>query len=205
MAGNGARGFPVRSAPTGAWSREQNRRSARCASSCSSRRRSSPRGCVARTSRRSSPSLASQGPRSSRKLLVDLAAQALRESRAFAGRGDGDLQVAAADHRTEEEIAVGNIVDAVARNVARHGFAINCRIDFGHIGSGDNDEVAIEIGGTKLALDPFELAFGGELRESRRGRRAQRREACTPVLSKLPIFSSATVPAPTSRRGGRRV
>jgi hypothetical protein len=48
------------------------------------------------------------------QLLVDLAAQALREGGAFAGGGDGDLQVAAADHRAKKEIAIGNVVDAVA-------------------------------------------------------------------------------------------
>ena len=103
------------------------------------------------------------------KLFVDLAAQALRDGGAFAGRGDGDLQVAAADYGAEEEVAVGNVVDAVAGNAARDGFAIDGRIDFGHVGSGDDDEVAVEIGGSELALDPFELAFGGELADFRAG------------------------------------
>ena len=52
-----------------------------------------------------------------RQLLVDFAAQALGDGGAFAGGGDGDLQVAAADHGAEEEIAVGDIVDAVAEDV----------------------------------------------------------------------------------------
>jgi hypothetical protein len=155
---------------------------------------------VARTSRRSSPSCASQGPRSCGKLLVDLAAQPLRNGRAFAGRRDRDLQVAAADHRAEEEVAVGNVVDAVAGDAARDGLAIDRCVDFGHIGGGDDDEVAVEIGGLKLALDPLELAFGGELANFRRAWGATTR-SFTPVLSRLPIFSSATVPAPTSRPG----
>ena len=49
------------------------------------------------------------------QLLVDFAAQPLRDGGAFAGGRDGDLQIAAADDRAEEEIAVGNVVDAVAR------------------------------------------------------------------------------------------
>src|SRR5208282_5724923 len=98
-----------------------------------------------------------------RELLVDLAAQSLSNRRAFAGRGDGDLQISAADHRTEEEVAIGNVVHAVAGDAARDGLAINRRVDFGHIGGGDDDEVAVEIGGLKLALDPLELALSGEL------------------------------------------
>jgi hypothetical protein len=53
-----------------------------------------------------------------RQLLVDFAAQALGDGGAFAGGGDGDLQIAAADHGAEEEIAVGNVVDAVAQDAA---------------------------------------------------------------------------------------
>ncbi len=41
------------------------------------------------------------------KLLVELAAEALGEGWAFAGGGDGDLQIAAGDGGSEIEIAVG--------------------------------------------------------------------------------------------------
>ena len=111
------------------------------------------------------------------KLLVDFAAQPLSNGRAFAGRRDGDLQVAAADHRAEEEVAVGNVVDAVAGDVARKGFAIDRRVDFGHIGSGDDDEVAVEIGGRKFTLDQFQFSLGGELADFRMGHEAQPRAA----------------------------
>jgi hypothetical protein len=60
------------------------------------------------------PRFSSHGPQIFWELFVDLAAQTLRNSGAFACRRDGDLQIAAPDHRAEEEIAVGNIVDAVA-------------------------------------------------------------------------------------------
>jgi len=103
------------------------------------------------------------------KLLVDFAAQALREGGAFASRGDSDLQVAAADYGAEEEVAVGNVVDAIAGDAARDSLAIDCCVDFGHIGGRDDDEVAVEIGGLELAFDPFELAFGGELADFRAG------------------------------------
>ena len=52
------------------------------------------------------------------ELLVDFAAQALGKGGAFAGGGDGDLQIAAADDGAEEEVAVGNVVDAVAEDAA---------------------------------------------------------------------------------------
>ena len=101
------------------------------------------------------------------KLLVDLATQALRQGGAFAGRGDGDLQVAAADHGAEKEIAVGNVVDTIAGNAARNSLAINRSVDFGHIGSCDHDEVAVKIGGLEFALDPLKLALSGELADFR--------------------------------------
>ena len=63
------------------------------------------------------------------QLLVDFAAEALGEGGAFAGGGDGDLQVAAADHRAEEEVAVGNVVDAVAEDAALDGSAIDGGVD----------------------------------------------------------------------------
>ena len=59
------------------------------------------------------------------QLLVDFAAEALGDGGTFSGGGDGDLQGSAADHRTEKEIAVGNVVDAVAKNVSLDRAAIN--------------------------------------------------------------------------------
>ena len=63
------------------------------------------------------------------ELLVDFAAKALGEGGAFSGGGDGDLQIAAADHRSEKEIAVGNVVDAVAQDAALGGSAVNGGVD----------------------------------------------------------------------------
>ena len=80
--------------------------------------RSSLRGWVASTSRRNWPRLASQGPRSCGELLVDFAAKTLGEGGAFSGSGDGDLQIAAGDDGAEEKIAVGDVVDAVAKDIA---------------------------------------------------------------------------------------
>ena len=47
---------------------------------------------------------------------VELLAQALGERGGFASGGDGDLQIAAADDRGEEEVAVGRVVDRIAED-----------------------------------------------------------------------------------------
>ena len=41
--------------------------------------------------------------------------------------------------------------------------AIDGGVDLGIVGGGDDDEVAVEVGGFEGALNPFELAFVGEL------------------------------------------
>jgi hypothetical protein len=97
------------------------------------------------------------------ELLVDFAAQALGNGGAFAGGGDGDLEIAATDDGAEEEIAVGDVIDAVGEDAATHRFAINEGVYFGHIGGGDYQRVGVEVGRLKGALDPFKFAFAGEL------------------------------------------
>src|SRR5208337_3597687 len=69
-----------------------------------------------------------------RQQLVNLAAQVLRESGTFSGSGDGDLQVAPADHRSEEEIAIGNVVDAVAQDASLDGSPVNGCVHLRRIG-----------------------------------------------------------------------
>ena len=56
-----------------------------------------------------------------RQLLVDFAAEALGEGGAFTCGGDGDLEIAAGDDGAKEEVAVGDVVDAVAGDVALEG------------------------------------------------------------------------------------
>jgi hypothetical protein len=95
------------------------------------------------------------------ELVVDFATKALGYGRALASGGDGDLEIAAADYGAEEEIAVGDVVDAVGENAATHGFAINSGVHFRDIGGCDDEGVAVEVGGFKSALEPFEFAFAG--------------------------------------------
>ena len=79
------------------------------------------------------------------QLRVDFAAQPLRHGGALAGSGDGDLQISASHDGPEEEIAIGNVVDAVAENAAFEGGAIDGGIHFRHVGCGDHEIMAVEI------------------------------------------------------------
>ncbi len=94
--------------------------------------------------------------------FVDLTAQMLRECGAFSGSGDCDLQICRADHRSEKEIAVRNIVNAVAKNPTLDCAPINSRVHLGRIGGSNDQVVSVEIGEFKSALDPFDFAFRGK-------------------------------------------
>jgi len=72
------------------------------------------------------------------QLLVYLAAQALSKGGAFSCGRDSNLQVAATDHRTKKEIAVWNVVDAVADNAQLDRPMIDCRINLWRIRSGNH-------------------------------------------------------------------
>jgi hypothetical protein len=98
-----------------------------------------------------------------RELRIDFAAEALGYCGAFARGGNCDLKIAAADHGAEKEIAVGNVVDAVAWDVASDAALIDSGVDFGGVGGGDDEEIAVEIGKFEAAVGPFELAIFGEL------------------------------------------
>src|SRR5580658_1997418 len=94
-----------------------------------------------------------------RQLRINLAAEALGDGGAFAGGGDGYLQIATADDGAKKEIAVGNVVDAVARDVSSYATLVDGCIHIRRIGGGDDQEIAIEVGVFKAALDPFQSAF----------------------------------------------
>src|SRR5208337_1910343 len=97
------------------------------------------------------------------QLHIDLAAEALRKGRAFSSGRDGNLKIASADHGTKEEIAVGNVVHAVAEDIARHSLAVNSGVDRGRISRRDDEEVSVEIGRFEGALNPLELPFLSQL------------------------------------------
>jgi hypothetical protein len=97
-----------------------------------------------------------------RKLLVNFPAQMLSDSRAFTGGGNGDLQVTAAHHRTEEKVAVGNVVYAIAKYVALNRASIDGGINFRRVCRCDHEVVTVKVGEFKVTLDPFKPAFGGQ-------------------------------------------
>ena len=91
------------------------------------------------------------------ELLIDLAAQALRQCWALACGGDGDLQISATHHRAEIEIAVGRIVDCIAENAALYRGCIDGVIHCRSFGSGDDEECAFEIRRIEFAAVPGDL------------------------------------------------
>jgi hypothetical protein len=96
------------------------------------------------------------------KLLVDFAAQVLGEGGAFARSGNGDLQVAATHDRAEKEIAIGDVVHAVAEDVSLNYPAINSRVYLRRIRGSDNNKVVVKVGDFEASLNPFEFPFGRE-------------------------------------------
>ena len=112
-----------------------------------------------------------------RQLLVNLLPQPLRHSRALAGRRNRNLQIAAAHHRPKKEIAVGNIVHAVARNAARQRFAINRRVHLWHVGRRNHNKVAVKVRRLKLPLHPLEFSLSRQSPEPLPAPRAQPRAA----------------------------
>src|SRR5215469_1558928 len=58
-----------------------------------------------------------------RELFVDFFAELLGEGWRVAGGGDGDLEVSATDDGREVEVTEGRVVDGVAENSGRGGFA----------------------------------------------------------------------------------
>ena len=102
-----------------------------------------------------------------RELFVDFAAQALGKCRTLTGGGDGNLQIAAADHRAEEEIAIGDVVDTVAENAALERSLIDGCIDLRRVGGGDDQQIAFEVGKFKCTRKPFKFFFDGQLADFR--------------------------------------
>src|SRR6516164_2976342 len=97
-----------------------------------------------------------------RQLLVDLLAQPLRQRRALTRRRNGDLQLAPAHHRAKEEIAVRNVIHAVAENAPCPRFAIYGRVYLWNIRRCDYDEVPVQIGGLKRSRLKLDLPFRGQ-------------------------------------------
>ncbi len=101
------------------------------------------------------------------ELLFEFKAKALGEGRAFAVGGDGDLEIATLDDGAVVEVAVIDIVDGVAENVAALGFGEDGGVELGDRGGGDDQERAEEIIGMEGLGMPVDFAAAdvfGELR-----------------------------------------
>ena len=66
------------------------------------------------------------------------------------------MKLAAANHRTEEEIAIGNVVHAVAQDAALDRALIHSGVDGGGVGGGNDQVIAVEVGELERPLYPFE-------------------------------------------------
>jgi hypothetical protein len=95
------------------------------------------------------------------KLLVDFSAQTLSHGRALAGCRDRDLQVAAADDGAEVEIAIRDIVDAVAEDALLGCGLIDCMVHGWIVGGCNDEEHAIEVRRLEALLAPFNGAVRG--------------------------------------------
>jgi hypothetical protein len=71
-------------------------------------------------------------------LFFEFLAKALGKSRAFAVGGDGDLEITALDDGAVVEVAVVDVVDGVAEDVAAVGFAIDVGVEIAERGGGDD-------------------------------------------------------------------
>ena len=91
------------------------------------------------------------------ELFLEFLAEALGEGGAFAVGGDGDLEIAALDDGAVEEVAVGDVIDGIAEDVAGFGFLEDSGVDFGDGGGGDDQEGAGEITGFVEFGPPFEM------------------------------------------------
>ena len=101
------------------------------------------------------------------ELLLEFTTKALGESRAFAVGGNGDLQIAALDDGAVVEMAVVDVVDGVAEDVAAFGFGEHGGVEFAYGGSGDHQDRAFEIVGREGLGMPVDFAAAdvfGEVR-----------------------------------------
>ncbi len=92
------------------------------------------------------------------ELFFEFGAKVLGESGAFAVGGDGDLEIATLDDGAVVEMAVVDVVDRVAEDVAALGFGEYRGIEFGHGGSSDDQECSEEIFGHEGFGMPVDFA-----------------------------------------------
>jgi hypothetical protein len=95
--------------------------------------------------------------------LLNFLTKTLGYGGAFPIRGNGDLEITAADNCGKIKIAIRRIVHGIAENSQALRFKENGAIDGGVRGCGDCEECALEIFGLKFPRQPAELPRSGEL------------------------------------------
>ena len=101
------------------------------------------------------------------ELLLEFTTKALGEGRAFAVGGNGDLQIAALHDGAVVEMAVVDVVDGVAEDVAAFGFSEDGGVEFANGGGGDHEKRAFEIVGRERLGMPVDFAAADVLGEMR--------------------------------------
>jgi hypothetical protein len=92
-------------------------------------------------------------------LFFEFPAKALSESGAFAVGGDGDLKVAALDDGPVIEMAVVDVVDGIAKDVALLGFEKNGFVDIVERSGSDDEEHAEEIIAFERFWEPVDFTI----------------------------------------------
>ena len=121
------------------------------------------------------------------ELGVDLFAQALGEGGAGSGGGDGDLEISAADHGWEVEVAEGWVVDRVAEDTFFGGFSEDGSVDGGVVGGRYYEEVSGEITLLIGALMELELAGCGPVEDTVAGLRSDDGDLSVGRLERLDL------------------
>ncbi len=101
------------------------------------------------------------------ELLLEFPAKALSERGAFAVSGDGDLEIATLDDGAVIEMAVIDVVNGVAEDVASVGFGKDLSVEITDGCSSDDEEYAGEIFGMEGLGRPIKLAITEKFGEGR--------------------------------------
>src|SRR6266849_6188105 len=105
------------------------------------------------------------------ELAFQLQTQLLRQGRTLAPCRNGDLQVAASDHRGKIEIAIGWVVDYIAEHSMPASFGINFMIDFRRGSCCDHEFLVAGVTGCEAALVPLYSSFLSPYRDGQCGGR----------------------------------
>jgi hypothetical protein len=99
------------------------------------------------------------------ELLLEFFAEALRERGRFAVGRDGDLEIATVNDGAVIKMAVIDVVDGIAEDVAVIGFGKDSGIYFFQRSCRDDQEPVVEVDGLKGFGEPFDATIANKLSE----------------------------------------